>query len=717
MTIHRYAICVFLFLTAAPALAAPQWSGTFGSQPDLRQWGAVHCGGQDPGSCPCEPSHNAGSCDTSPATASPVYQQANSRFFIVSPWQFDVTLKHDDKWPPGNTIRNELVYSYDADYHEPTGHYTYYRAGAPDRYFAWSTKFDGVYANGSFHCDEAGDPGCQSNPWNTIWQLHHAGDTGSVPLSMSLRNSASAGQYKLIFLHQLSDGAPSDYELWREDPVDTTVWYNFVVHVSFAESSSGVVELWVSKSGSPASPNYGTDKKALGEAQGGCSNWAGADHTVCYTNTLYTGQYDYLKQGHYRRAGITDSTTIRQRPTVTGATFADVAYQTDNPPVSSLADAFSTSTIDSTKWDPPLQTNGTVTVGGGFLHLAPAANTTAKLYLQSSGYFSLRNSAAFVRVQAVSNNGTINNNFTILQDGQNSVWWMYEKGTMYAFRNVAGVQTQVGSLPYVPADHAWWRIRDDGTNVLWDTSADGTVWTQRFSVPESQVPFVTNIRVMFYTEEWGPMASPGEARFQNLNVVGSGGCNPGPCMAALSDTFAGSSIDAAKWDVPVPVNGAATEAGNLNLVPVAGSTNAQIWITSKGTYTLTGSYAQVKVPQVPGGGNVNTSLRLRLAGTPTMVLWNYEAGTLYAIKRINSVDTTLAAISYSTANHLWWRISENAGTVTWSTSPDGLSWTTQASAATATLGFSVSSLNLEFYLETYPPGSPSPGQAQYSSLN
>jgi hypothetical protein len=34
-------------------------------------------------------------------------------------------------------------------------------------------------------------------------------------------------------------------------------------------------------------------------------------------------------------------------------------------------------------------------------------------------------------------------------------------------------------LTYSPTDHLWLRLREDGTNVYWDTSPDGSTWTNR----------------------------------------------------------------------------------------------------------------------------------------------------------------------------------------------------------------------------------------------
>jgi hypothetical protein len=38
-------------------------------------------------------------------------------------------------------------------------------------------------------------------------------------------------------------------------------------------------------------------------------------------------------------------------------------------------------------------------------------------------------------------------------------------------------------IPYSATDHRWLRMREDGINVYWDTSPDGTTWTNRRTIP------------------------------------------------------------------------------------------------------------------------------------------------------------------------------------------------------------------------------------------
>lgn len=52
-------------------------------------------------------------------------------------------------------------------------------------------------------------------------------------------------------------------------------------------------------------------------------------------------------------------------------------------------------------------------------------------------------------------------------------------GTMRLESNVAYWDAGATVLTYSATDHLWMRLREDGTNLYWDTSPDGSTWTNR----------------------------------------------------------------------------------------------------------------------------------------------------------------------------------------------------------------------------------------------
>src|ERR671938_1030425 len=161
---------VVLFLATA-SRADVRWMAASDSD-DVKNWGAIHCGGQN-GTCPCiapywnptwQTSYGPGSCSAANTNTPLSLAPANGRFQIVSPppgrenvgKAMRVELKLGDLWPCASgcgwaTTRNELVYSKDSGTSTPTA----YMEG-DDRYFAWSTYFTAGFAG--WTCNGSLDP-------------------------------------------------------------------------------------------------------------------------------------------------------------------------------------------------------------------------------------------------------------------------------------------------------------------------------------------------------------------------------------------------------------------------------------------------------------------------------------------------------------------------------------------------------------------------------
>lgn len=364
-------------------------------------------------------------------------------------------------------------------------------------------------------------------------------------------------------------------------------------------------------------------------------------------------------------------------------------------------------------WTVSTQASGTVTEGGGTLNLAPIANSgTAQLIVRSAVPYTLVGSSGFVQAaQVVSGGGSVNSRFELYLNGSNTIEWMFESGSLSAIYTVNGVTKTAISLPY-DASISWWRIREASGSVYWDTAPDGLNWRNRASVLDTSLFALSSLYPEFYVETWGAgSSSPGTARYGNFNTV--------PVrqpVESLVDSFAGTSVSPSLWAV-VAKNGQVTEsAGTLKLAPNTNTGAAQLYVRSSSLYTLLGSNSWVKVPAVvSAGGSVNNRFTL-LADSGNYLQWYFEAGTLYAFSALGGVRTTVASLPYSATTHACWRIRETSGTVFWETSPDGLSWTTQGSALTATL-LKLGGVHLEFYAETFGAGLAAPGIAQYARLS
>jgi polysaccharide lyase-like protein len=165
--------------------------------------------------------------------------------------------------------RNEVVLS-TAQFNEVEGN---------DRWYAWSTLFPADFP--------------APDTWQVFTQWHHSGCCGSPPVEFSVRGE------NIQLVH---DGGGNI--LWNA-PLVRGVWHDFAVHVHWS-STSGFVEL------------YYDGKKVL-------------EPTA--VQTLYPGEYAYLKQGLYRDASITPVGVVYHDGMVIGTSLADVAPQLVTPPL------------------------------------------------------------------------------------------------------------------------------------------------------------------------------------------------------------------------------------------------------------------------------------------------------------------------------------------------------------------------------------------------
>jgi hypothetical protein len=195
-------------------------------------------------------------------------------------------------------------------------------------------------------------------------------------------------------------------------------------------------------------------------------------------------------------------------------------------------------------------------------------------------------------------------------------------------------------------------------------------------------------------------------------MFGITSATPAPKISTLSDDF--TTQDNTKW---VYAAAASVSGGRLSTTPntsFTGNVNSAI------AYDLTESSVYVQVPQTTNLGNGHTETFIQLFDTGTnltsknSLLIDYLGGNLTMQYRDSAgTSVNLATVTYSATTHAWWRIRAASGTVYWDTSPDGFTWTQQASwAATIPL------TSMKVILGSgYTGTEPSPGTALFDNFN
>jgi hypothetical protein len=157
---------------------------------------------------------------------------------------------------------------------------------------------------------------------------------------------------------------------------------------------------------------------------------------------------------------------------------------------------------------------------------------------------------------------------------------------------------------------------------------------------------------------------------------------PKPKTATLLDNMDDNSLGA-EW-TPTGASGAsgANSGGIYTMsLPASATATAYTSLQSTGLYDLTASYIYAKVLSVPLATQTSTDATLMFyVDANNWIRWVYEGGVMYAQYKKAGVQTTAGSVSYNATNAAFWQIIESGGTINWQTSPDGVTWTTIASA-------------------------------------
>ncbi|MFG3287252.1 hypothetical protein ACGF3G_00310 [Streptomyces sp. NPDC048179] len=178
-----------------------------------------------------------------------------------------------------------------------------------------------------------------------------------------------------------------------------------------------------------------------------------------------------------------------------------------------------------------------------------------------------------------------------------------------------------------------------------------------------------------------------------------------PKLSTLQDAFAASSVNLTRWNASNAGQLALDAVNDLVMVSVptaAGSANL-----GSGSYDATGSSVYAQITPAPNGNlSINTAMKLDAGSSNSVVAQVYSGGT-FTFKVVTAgVAVTTTLPTHDPHLHRWWMLSESAGAFTFSTSPDGLTWT-----ALATTSYAWSATSVAFYFQVNTTGTESAGMA------
>jgi hypothetical protein len=155
-----------------------------------------------------------------------------------------------------------------------------------------------------------------------------------------------------------------------------------------------------------------------------------------------------------------------------------------------------------------------------------------------------------------------------------------------------------------------------------------------------------------------------------------------PTFAELADDFEDGTLDTGLWSGSY---GDPDEPGGRARIPC---TTGYAGLKSGSVYTLTGSGITIRLhPPAPNGAVSAVASCLVLTstgGTDAGFIVDSAQTAVGLYLREGYADGAAVFLTYNATDHAWLRFRENAGTLYWDTSPDGVDWTNRRTATTPT---------------------------------
>ncbi len=335
-------------------------------------------------------------------------------------------------------------------------------------------------------------------------------------------------------------------------------------------------------------------------------------------------------------------------------------------------------------------------------------------FIQSEYFYDFRND--FVSVEVISTPGVGKATQAFFSVGIDSANYIeiVQKEDMIAFGyERADKYTTIKSIPYDPAAHRFWRLRESEGVVIHETSPEGQNWTNQAETPTSALFPMDLVRVLMGGNGDAGPTGPKQGRFDKLS--GGGIAKQKYCpIFSITDDFNDGKENRQwlrSWEEQP---GMLLEEGGQFVIHYVPNLKARAGLASARAFDLTNSALVLEIPSAPQT-MLKGFLGIDLNGTGGKDIEMFvEEGNLKFGVENSGTFKELGTVAYSAQQHRWWRIREASNTLFWETAPDGKTWTTQLEASP--LPVAVDILDVEIHGGTRIEQM-SPGDARADNLN
>lgn len=384
-------------------------------------------------------------------------------------------------------------------------------------------------------------------------------------------------------------------------------------------------------------------------------------------------------------------------------------------------DDFEDGMRDPKQWDDYADLGGSTEEIGGQLVMTVGASSSSDAYWESWGFMNLIGRSVSVEVvQPLSTTASGTVDFEVAMDSGNKLILRYSAGgTLQGYKVVEGGTAQVFSLTYNPANHRYWQFRVTETTAIWEVSGDGSSFTKLAEEPRSGLFPLDNVRVRMEVDN-NDSVSGDQVIWDNVSAEGPGTgswCD----VTTFSEDF-GSGFTDRRWKASSKDSSATAQIadGQLVLTPNDGEDSDVFYRTSR-LFDVTDQGVTVELVEALAAPST-TALRVEtpdqwagfeVTGDPDPM--GDETMPVLAVRyRTDGSTTTLGTTPYVPAQHRWLRIRDDAGTLVWESSPDGMSWNVEGQQTPNPIAMDV--MRIELVCDATDT-TPAPGQAIFDNVN
>jgi hypothetical protein len=315
------------------------------------------------------------------------------------------------------------------------------------------------------------------------------------------------------------------------------------------------------------------------------------------------------------------------------------------------------------------------TLQGGALLLTLPTGVEEFFQLQSTAAFDMRGRSV---VFELSQPPTLGQGYwlNVAGDPSNYVeFYINAGGTLEYAAEVDDVYNPFASEPFDPVDHRFFRFRESAGTIFYETSPDGTAWTERTDYDLTGV-FDPEFTYVYFGGNTG-LASPGcTVGVARVYAEPAGGAETCP-IASLTDDFedgARGSVWGEGWESPECV---LDEGSGVLRLSCAAASYASSAYGSSAAYDLTGSSASVELASTPAPDEDSwMTFAITRPEADTMYTIQTEGSFLEVYEVIRGSWSQVVSLPFDADAMRVVRFSEAGGQLSFEHSADGVDFTT-----------------------------------------